>query len=649
MAAMKTAATFAADDAKLDLSTLEAGLAVIVLIVLPAVPRAFSVPKEAALCLVSAFVFLLTAASAAKEVRPWSGRWYVLLSLPLLAMTVAAVAEGVHLFASDGVIRAWTYASFALAVHLACVETGDVERLTGFAAILGGAEGALILLQVPFGGAIADLAHLPSAKWLAFGTIGNPNWVGAFLASVLPLAWMRTALAPKGLTRLGWSAATAAIGGGLVLTFSRGAWLGAALGLIVLSAIASPARCRRAVTSAALGIALGAGIAWASTPPGEISAAVWRTASVSGRVRMWQITLDMIADRPALGVGPGAFAGSYPVYQREYLRRLAPPPPLTQLTDQPHNEYLRLLAEAGPAALLCFLTVCASVASAARAVHRDRGSAALAAGSGLTAGIVVLLVCAAVDNPLQVPVTAALFCLFVVALLSLAAARQPATDPDPVATKPGETGRRAPAPPLRRLTTLQQAGLAAAGALLLAQGVRLLVVERHHATARAAIGRADWAMADYFARAGLRLESEHGELWAILARSRAALDDLDGFEAAFRRARRGGLIPSLVYIDAAVELRQRHTSGAIDALVDVRDTLPGLVRPRLMLAQVHVQTGDLQAARRELEAIPAIAPGDATARRLADQARHLLASLDALEAGDAPRAGQTSAGVRRDG
>jgi len=613
---MNTATTASGGDSRVDLSTLQAGLAVIVLVVLPVLPRAFSVPKEAAVCLVSAFVFLLAAASAGKKVRPWKRRWYVILILPILAMTVAAVAEGAHLFASDGVVRAWTYAAFALAVHLVCLEPGDVERLTGFAAILGTAEAVLILLQVPFGGAIADVTNLPSAKWLAFGTIGNPNWVGAFLAAVLPLAWMRTALAPRGLGRLGWSAGTVTIAGALVLTFSRGAWIGAAVGTMVVSAISSPARSRRAATSAALGIVLGAGIAWASTSPGEISSALSRTASLSGRARMWRITLDMIEDRPLLGAGPGAFAGRYPFYQREYLRRLASPPPITQLTDQPPDEYLRLLAEAGPAALLSFLAVCVLVVAATRAIHAP-GSAAAGAGADLIAGTAVLLVCALVDNPLQVPVTTTLFCLFVAALLSLAAMVPPA------------------AAPLRRLTLLQQAGLVAAAALLLAQGARLLVVERHYAAARTAIARGNWTMADYFAQAGLRLESEHGELWGILARSRAALDDLDGFEAGFRRASRTGLVPSLGYIHAAVELRRRHTQSAIDTLVDVRDTLPGLVRPRLMLAQVHVQVGNIQAARREIEAIPAPVVGGEMAHRLVEQARHLLSSLEALEARDA--------------
>jgi hypothetical protein len=33
-----------------------------------------------------------------------------------------------------------------------------------------------------------DTSQLPSAKWHAFGTLGNPNWTGAFLAATLPFA-----------------------------------------------------------------------------------------------------------------------------------------------------------------------------------------------------------------------------------------------------------------------------------------------------------------------------------------------------------------------------------------------------------------------------------------------------------------------------
>lgn len=608
---MSAAANVSRPTDRLDIATLQAGLAIIVFAVLPMVPHAFAAPKEAALCLASAFALLLAAAETGRRVRPWPWRWYLILALPLLAMSAAAASESHHLYSSDGVVRAWSYAAFGLAIHLSCIEPTDIDRLTGTAAILGAVQSILILLQVPFGDAITDVSNLPSAKWLAFGTIGNPNWVGALIAATLPLAWLRAAAAPAGWHRFAWCGAGAVMAAALVLTFSRGAWVGATAGIVVACGFAASARSWRVAMSAALGVGLGAVIAAATLPADEISGAVSRTASLAGRLRMWEITADMIADQPLLGVGPAAYAGRYPEYQRAYVRRADSTPPLTQLTDQPHDEYLRLAAEAGVPALAGFAAVCALLLTAARRV-RD-------AGADLAGGIAALLACAIADNPLQVPATTALFCLLAVALLTRAAAMT------------------APAP--RRLSILEQAGLAAAAVLLLAQGVRVLVVERHYATARTAMTRGAWPMAEYFARAGLQLERQHGELWGILARCHAAAEDLDGFEAALRQTRRDGLVPSLEYTYAAVELRRRRTEEAVRALVDVRDTLPGLVRPHLMLAQVYLQSGNVDAARRELQAIPAVPSGDRATRRLAEQAGHLLESLDALDEQTDARAG----------
>jgi hypothetical protein len=291
----------------------------------------------------------------------------------------------------------------------------------------------------------------------------------------------------------------------------------------------------------------------------------------------------------------------YPEYQRAYLERVEVWPPVTQLTDQPHDEYLRLLAEAGPLAALGLL------AAAGLAIATGLGAGAT--GAGAAAGLVALLVFSAVDNPLQVPTTTAVFVLLLVACLALRTAREPASR-------------------VRHLNWPQRIGLVALAGLLLVQGARILVVERNHAFARAALKTGSWEAAQAFAEAGLAFESRHPELSSIRARSLAKLDDPDALDRAMAQARAVGLDASLEQLYASVEMRRGRPQRAIDALATVRDTLPGLIQPRLTLAQIRLSLDDVDGARRELEAIAEIPVfGNRTMTALQEQAARLLRSL----------------------
>ena len=71
--------------------------------------------------------------------------------------------------------------------------------------------------------------------------------------------------------------------------------------------------------------------------------------SADGRLLIWRCTLDMIADKPVMGHGHGAFQAKYMLYQAAYLDA-HPDSKYTQLADNvlyPFNEYLLILAEHG--------------------------------------------------------------------------------------------------------------------------------------------------------------------------------------------------------------------------------------------------------------------------------------------------------------
>ena len=81
-----------------------------------------------------------------------------------------------------------------------------------------------------------------------------------------------------------------------------------------------------------------------------------RAASLSQRLGIWRAAADLCARRPLLGYGPGAFARAL----------LQAPDPATQSllrrqpVDDPHNLFLRLLAETGVAGLLAWLALLAA-------------------------------------------------------------------------------------------------------------------------------------------------------------------------------------------------------------------------------------------------------------------------------------------------
>ena len=100
--------------------------------------------------------------------------------------------------------------------------------------------------------------------------------------------------------------------------------------------------------------------------------------SADGRLLIWRCTLDMVADKPILGHGHGAFQAKYMLYQAAYLNanpnsRYAP---LADNVLRPFNEYLLILAEHGIVGLSVLIL---SAYLLLRAYRRKRSDEKLAA------------------------------------------------------------------------------------------------------------------------------------------------------------------------------------------------------------------------------------------------------------------------------
>jgi len=144
---------------------------------------------------------------------------------------------------------------------------------------------------------------------------------------------------------------------GILLSLSRGGWIGAGLGAGILLALllsAVPER-RPAVLRQPQGLSLRlvlagglfllvlvlffVGPAGRSQVDSRLEQTVIQEGSLPARMAVWQESAGMIRDFPLFGVGLGAWPELFPRYRQ---------PPWSRLFfDEAHNDYLELLAETG--------------------------------------------------------------------------------------------------------------------------------------------------------------------------------------------------------------------------------------------------------------------------------------------------------------
>lgn len=158
-----------------------------------------------------------------------------------------------------------------------------------------------------------------------------------------------------------WLAVLALVLGGVAMATARGSWPGPATGPL-LAAVMLPlggwallvSRTRNAWLGAAVGVGLvlllrapktlwllaaAAGLLLLARPTALVDRLTVTDASSVDRYYMWQAGLDMIRDKPVFGQGPGMILSTYPSYRWPE----APNPQAPHL----HNNLLQLAAERG--------------------------------------------------------------------------------------------------------------------------------------------------------------------------------------------------------------------------------------------------------------------------------------------------------------
>ena len=326
----------------------------------------------------------------------------------LLFLGVAVLATGfspVPAAALKGLVKLLSYLGvYALMRQLLAVRPEWWDRL--MAALLGGSLVTDVLALRQLYAPTEELARWADPNSVAEGTIriygplGNPNLLAGYLVPILPLALVAC------VRWRGWGsrmfAASAFILGcaSVLFSYSRGGWLAlvAALGslvlLLVLRAIRHwPPLWKRLVPLALLG-AGGVLLALAVTQVDPIRTRVMSLLAGRGdssnnfRINVWLAAIDMIQDRPWLGIGPGnaAFNSVYPLYQQPKFNALSA-----------YSVPLELLVETGiPGLIACMGLALASVRSGLKALASDADLALPCI--GCLAAITGLLVHGAADT-----------------------------------------------------------------------------------------------------------------------------------------------------------------------------------------------------------------------------------------------------------
>ena len=315
-----------------------------------------------------------------------------------------------------------------IAAGLLVAFVGIVERATW--------NGKMLWFFVPYDWGQAMFEPLPRAR----GPFVNPDHFAGYLAMVFPLT-LACALFPNLLTpqraplpfRIACAVAAFVILIAVLLSLSRGGWLGLAVGSAIMLLLATPRGIRIARKTAhekdpepnperqllafarssrfRLALAGGAMVLAVALlfvgPDARFDAALRVHDSVSAdytildRLSAWKSGLAMFRDFPLVGAGLGASPEILPRYQL---------PPWTELYfNHAHNDYLELLAETGIVGTALFAWFAYLLIDRLRRGARWLTPEVTPAFAGVVGGIAAMCMIDLFDFDLRIPATALLF------------------------------------------------------------------------------------------------------------------------------------------------------------------------------------------------------------------------------------------------
>ena len=209
-----------------------------------------------------------------------------------------------------------------------------------------------------------------------YSTLDNPNMLAHYLLLTIPLGVAVIINAKNANARIAGIIATLAMLAAMLMTYSRGGWLGLALSAFVFLVLLD----RRVVS---LGIAGVFGLL--AVMPRTVISRLLSIGNISDssttyRIYIWKGSARMLTDHWLFGIGPGveAFRAVYPYYALDAI-----------VAPHAHSLYLMTLCETGVIGFAALMGVILSVfRTAGTAIRSEKDSAdrvyLIAAISGLT-------------------------------------------------------------------------------------------------------------------------------------------------------------------------------------------------------------------------------------------------------------------------
>ena len=239
---------------------------------------------------------------------------------------------------------------------------------------------------VPTPGSWTDASESIRAR--AFSIVGSPNALGSQLAFTVPIALALAWREQRWIWRLLWLAAAGVSVLGLLLTFSRGAWLAMAGAFFLLGLIWDR---RILIGMIAMVLLVGTLV----QPVRErvtylFSEQYIEKSQNDGRIARWLDAYDQMRDEPVFGQGLGRYGGA--VAERRYG------------TTYVDNYYMKTLAETGLFGLGLFLWLQGlAVWQMIQVWRRESNMDGKVFLSGLLAAVIALLLHNGVENIFEIP------------------------------------------------------------------------------------------------------------------------------------------------------------------------------------------------------------------------------------------------------
>ena len=316
--------------------------------------------------------------------------------IALLSLTQSANA-GESLFRLAGAITPFIFLG---AVTVALVRNPslvlDVARALSIAVLLLALVGWCQYLDIGF-------THLPG-NIVPYGTMANKNLLASAVFLCFPFVFYTLNRATLPWRVIGWAATVVSLGL-IVISRTRGVWVALVVAAVVTAILAIVYRKKlssrqqesrmsrrwRLIAPAAVILAVlvaGVYLTGRDGPPlieRVTSIVKMKDQSARDRLGIWKNSLAMSADHPFLGVGPGEWRVHISGYGNVGLRSESG----VIHFQRPHNDYLWVLGETGPAGLLAYLLVFAcALVYAVRWIKASSEPRAAAEGLTLVFGLV---------------------------------------------------------------------------------------------------------------------------------------------------------------------------------------------------------------------------------------------------------------------